>query len=45
MKAFIVDRYKSKDGLRFGDMPGPPVKLLRHRDWSFGLFFPASSAS
>jgi len=26
MKAFIVDRYKSKDGLRFGDMPDPELR-------------------
>jgi NADPH:quinone reductase-like Zn-dependent oxidoreductase len=26
MKAFIVDRYKSKDGLRFGDMPDPGLR-------------------
>jgi NADPH:quinone reductase-like Zn-dependent oxidoreductase len=26
MKAFIVDRYKSKDGLRFGDMADPELR-------------------
>ena len=26
MKAFIVDRYKSKDGLRFGDTPDPELR-------------------
>jgi len=26
MKAFIVDRYKSKDGVRFGDMPDPELR-------------------
>jgi alcohol dehydrogenase len=26
MKAFIVDRFKSKDGLRFGDMPDPELR-------------------
>jgi NADPH:quinone reductase-like Zn-dependent oxidoreductase len=26
MKAFIVDRYKSKDGLRFGDRPDPELR-------------------
>jgi alcohol dehydrogenase len=26
MKAFIVDRYKSKDDLRFGDMPVPELR-------------------
>jgi NADPH:quinone reductase-like Zn-dependent oxidoreductase len=26
MKAFIVDRYKSKDGVRFGDMPNPELR-------------------
>ena len=26
MKAFIVDRYGSKDGLRAGEMPDPEVR-------------------
>jgi len=26
MKAFVVDRYKSKAGLRFGDMPNPELR-------------------
>ena len=26
MKAFIVDRYGSKDGVRFGDMPEPELR-------------------
>lgn len=26
MKAFFIDRYKSKDGGRLGDMPEPPVR-------------------
>jgi NADPH:quinone reductase-like Zn-dependent oxidoreductase len=26
MKAFIVDRYKSKDGVRFGEMPNPELR-------------------
>ena len=26
MKAFVVDRYKSKPGLRFGDMPNPELR-------------------
>ena len=26
MKAFIIDRYKSKDGGRIGDMPEPEVR-------------------
>ena len=26
MKAFVVDRYKSKVGLRFGDMPNPELR-------------------
>jgi NADPH:quinone reductase-like Zn-dependent oxidoreductase len=25
MKAFVLDRYKTKGALRFGDMPEPPV--------------------
>jgi len=25
MKAFVVDRYKSKTGLRFGGMPNPEL--------------------
>jgi hypothetical protein len=26
MKAFVLDRYKSKAGLRFGDMPNPELR-------------------
>jgi hypothetical protein len=26
MKAFIVDRYRSKDGVRFGDMSNPELR-------------------
>ena len=26
MKAFVVDRYRSKAGLRFGDMPNPELR-------------------
>ena len=26
MKAFFIDRYKSKDGLRFGEMPNPELR-------------------
>jgi NADPH:quinone reductase-like Zn-dependent oxidoreductase len=26
MKVFIVDRYKSKEGLRFGNMPDPELR-------------------
>ena len=26
MKAFFIDRYKSKVGLRFGDMPNPELR-------------------
>ena len=26
MKAFIVDRYGSKDGVRFGEMPDPELR-------------------
>jgi NADPH:quinone reductase-like Zn-dependent oxidoreductase len=26
MKAFFIDRYKSKEGLRFGEMPNPELR-------------------
>ena len=26
MKAFVLDRYGSKDGVRFGEMPDPELR-------------------
>jgi hypothetical protein len=41
MKAFIVDRYRSKDGLRPGEMPHPELREdeTRQRAVSFPQIF------